>query len=827
MTERSVLVRLKADISQYNREMLRAAAGAKAFTKELDTSTDRATNFTQSVLAIGPALIPIGAGGVPAIAGLTNQMAFAAVGAGTAALAFSGVGDALKATTDYAVEPTAANFAKLQDTLSTLGPAGREFVAFLQELRPQLQGLQDSAQAGLFPGVEAGLTDIMDLLPQAERIVTQVSSGLGEAIAEAGDNLNDPRWVEFFTFLEHEAKPTLLDMGRTLGNFAEGFANLWMAFDPLSDQFSKSFLEMSRDFAKWTDGLSQTEGFQEFVDYIERVGPKAWDTLASLGNALLQIVEAAAPVSEVSLPIIKILADTLALIADSPVGPILVGAAAGISAISRAVALYNTANGSAMSQMLTGLRGSGPYLKGAAAGVGILALSLTDLDDKMGISNTATLGLAGAVAGPWGAAVGAGVGLAMDFAAANDGVSEAVSKANAVLADSGSSYTDQIAAIDAAIAKIDEYQDSLTGDMSGVGDFLKSYKDGVEDIFGKSDYDENAGQRAKLIEQRKAVADAARDQRIAEAGLTQSMHGTSEATRDQVDAIVQLINAHNRLADETLANADANIAYEQALDDAAKASRENKKGLDANTQVGRDNLSVLGDLASKWNNLSEEQQNAKGASDRVRRSFIAAAIQMGATKKRARELAEEYLHMPTDVSTTVHSNAPKVTKQIQDLINKLHAIPELTETTIRTIKDTYLVTHDAPRNSTLAEMLHPADGGLIVGPGGPRDDMIPAMVSNGEFVVNAAATAKHLPELFAMNAQKFATGGLVQHFADYSGARPVHMGGGTTTIAAPQVTVMGGLNKAELKSVLKEVLSNGSVRIVGKPGNQRLEIMGG
>ena len=44
-----------------------------------------------------------------------------------------------------------------------------------------------------------------------------------------------------------------------------------------------------------------------------------------------------------------------------------------------------------------------------------------------------------------------------------------------------------------------------------------------------------------------------------------------------------------------------------------------------------------------------------------------------------------------------------------------------------------------------------ASGGSVSGPGGPRDDMVPAMLSNGEFVVNAASTAAHLPLLRAIN----------------------------------------------------------------------------
>lgn len=47
-----------------------------------------------------------------------------------------------------------------------------------------------------------------------------------------------------------------------------------------------------------------------------------------------------------------------------------------------------------------------------------------------------------------------------------------------------------------------------------------------------------------------------------------------------------------------------------------------------------------------------------------------------------------------------------------------------------------------------------ADGGRIRGPGGPRADKIPAMLSDGEFVVNAAATRRFGPLLEAMNAGK-------------------------------------------------------------------------
>ncbi|MFC9435553.1 hypothetical protein [Nocardia sp. NPDC057030] len=63
-----------------------------------------------------------------------------------------------------------------------------------------------------------------------------------------------------------------------------------------------------------------------------------------------------------------------------------------------------------------------------------------------------------------------------------------------------------------------------------------------------------------------------------------------------------------------------------------------------------------------------------------------------------------------------------------------------------------------------------AAGGMVQGPGGSRQDLIPARLSHGEFVVNAAATAKALPLLAAINGGWVPSpsylGAMVQGFAD-------------------------------------------------------------
>jgi hypothetical protein len=836
--QRSVKVRLDGDVNPFVREMAKASAASKAFAAQLDTGTDRTTMLTQSLLAVGPALVPITAAAIPAISGMTTQLAFAAAGVGVAALAFQGLGDALKATNEYAIDPTDANLQKMQETMASLGPAGREFVGFLQEMRPEVQKLQDSAQEGLFPGMQAGIDDLMSRFPQVERIISEVASASGDLLAEAGSNLADPRWDDFFNFLETEARPTLMDFGRSVGNLAEGFANLWMAFDPLSDDFSKGFLQMSRDFATWTDGLSQTQGFQEFLDYIERTGPKVWDTLGALGNALLQIVEAAAPVGEVALPAITAIADVIATIADSDAGPVLIGAAAGISAISRAVSLYNATNGSALSSLLSGsMMGGAPkamrettsatmglkvaqdrlaesalaarqaqfaliptadkrraltdYVaqskevadaeKRAAdasrartkqfaalgAGAGLLAFQMSDLDEKTGLTNTSTLALMGSLAGPWGAAVGAAAGLALDFAHGNDAINESLEKASTLVSENTASLEEQAKAIaDArdAAAKGPSGIAGMFGDAPG-----QAAATAISFKVLQDQYDENAR--------------AAQDLRFEEAGLGDSMSSASDVARGYMDTLLALADAHNKAANEALTARQAERQYQQAIDDAADSVKKNGRNIDDTTEKGRDNLDALDGIASAWNKLDSAGREASGGINKARKTFEDAAVAAGYSKDEAKALARALLNI--DPPPPIEIKLPGLKQGIIDagtLGAKLAALHDKT-ITITTIKKGAKAGADVGGIYTGGRLPDGfAGGGRVPGtpPVDPTEDNVLAISSRGnplrvrsrEWIINQPQSDKNDRWLAAIN------GGLNLDDVFGKGALPAFAAGG-------------------------------------------------
>lgn len=259
---------------------------------------------------------------------------------------------------------------KLAEKMSALSPAGRDFVRFLFSLRPKLEELQRIAQEGMFPGVEAGIRDLLTLFPILERLVDGSSRSLGNLAEEAGEALTSPFWRDFFNWVADEAGPTLDKFGRIAGNTATGFAGLAMASDELADGFTDDLLRMSQRFAEWGKQLEESDEFRRFVEYVQRVSPKVWKTVGAIADALLALAEAAAPVGEFTLPIIRGLARAFAAVMRSPAGPVIVGAAAALATMNRAVRGYDVARNSRIVQLLGDMGGTARRARGRLGRLG-------------------------------------------------------------------------------------------------------------------------------------------------------------------------------------------------------------------------------------------------------------------------------------------------------------------------------------------------------------------------------------------------------------------------------------------------------------------------
>lgn len=634
---------------------------------EIDKFSGRLALMRDTMITLGPALAPIGAGIVPAFSALAFNLGVAASAGGTAALALSGLGDALGALNDYQLAPTAENLNKVRLELEKLGPSGAHFVRFLDDLEPALRSLQQAARDGLLPGLEVGITALMDDLPQIRTFVFELATVMGELAASSGQALTGERFEAFFEYLRTVAAPTLEQLGRTIGFFAEGFANLVVGLAPATRDFNDGLEDMALRFAEWSRGLDDNQSFQEFLAYVRESGPAVAEFVGELAQAGAAIAQAMAPVGSVVLSALTRLLEILGALAASPFGSVFASALVGLTAYNRA-ALVATGVTNRLNGGLRSITASG----GKALGVmGALALASNDTFQSMDLANTATLGLAGAWAGPWGAAAGAAIGLSQDVASANDDVTESLERVKAALdsADPESANLDALKQqLDDARQKVIDLANTLNDpSYTDPGDLMTSFKNAGEGVFGRDDYEEAY-----------AAFQAVQEQYDKLKGAQERLNGTwSESTvrlRAQTAALQAGTEAMRARRDEALAAFDAETRWGQAVKDARVEAKRGGDGIDAMTKAGRANREALSELASAWNDQSEAVQNTRGRFAHARQTFIDTAEAMGVPKKAARELAAELLEIPEKRQTKVTADTNAATTAIRSFADLLHGI---------------------------------------------------------------------------------------------------------------------------------------------------------
>lgn len=202
----------------------------------------------------------------------------------------------------------------VQTAMNALGPAGQEFARFIVSLKPQMDALRNTAEAGLFPGVEAGIKSMLPLLPQLNSLVGVTAKAMGDLAAKAGAALNSPYWRQFFAFVQGEIGPSFRAFGTILGDVEHGFVGLLEAFKPVWDQMGTGLESLTARFAAFGQSAGQNPAFQQFLTYVKTEGPVVVSLLGSLLLAFSRIGEALGPLGGIVLGLVNSLAKFIAVI---------------------------------------------------------------------------------------------------------------------------------------------------------------------------------------------------------------------------------------------------------------------------------------------------------------------------------------------------------------------------------------------------------------------------------------------------------------------------------------------------------------------------------
>lgn len=163
---------------------------------------------------------------------------------------------------------------------------------------------------------------------------------------------------------------------------------------------------------------------------------------------------------------------------------------------------------------------------------------------------------------------------------------------------------------------------------------------------------------------------------------TQSMATLSDGERVLAEQAKDAADQLRKQSQAALANSEASIAMEQAIDDAAKAIHKGKNALDLNTQAGRDNQRALNNVASTTLAVRDASIAAGDASSVTagkirhgRQAWIDMSVQLGVNRRKAEEMADALFAIPPTRKTKVTADtagASAAVESFQRRIDNLH-----------------------------------------------------------------------------------------------------------------------------------------------------------
>lgn len=277
----------------------------------------------------------------------------------------------------------------------------------------------------------------------------------------------------------------------------------------------------------------------------------------------------------------------------------------------------------------------------------------------------------------------------------------------------------------------------------------------------------------------------------AQQGLTSTTDATTGALKDQKKSVQDLAQKVLDLAEAHLSAVDAEIAYQAALDDVndslkknGKTATDNGKELDLTTEKGRANASALLDQANRAKEVAKANlesgdslKSLRAGIDEARDAFVDNAVKMGLSKKAAQEMATEFglsktgvdnlaksvKGLPASKQVKIEAETKAAAAALRRLREQLAGIKD--KSVVVTATTRYVNTgagSNGGRNTAGGSTF--ADGGHVRGPGTAKSDSIAAWLSNGEYVLKAAAVAKYGTGLLdQMNSMRFAEGGAVRY----------------------------------------------------------------
>lgn len=264
LTRDRVVVKIEARIENFQRKIQRIATDIRAF-GELMQHT-----LSGSLIAVLPMIAPLIANIGVAIANLGPMIGTVAGSTFALAGAFASAGVAAGAFAAVAI-PT---IKKLFDENAQLNSAQKNAKASFDNMKSTYQGLVKETEKPVLKAFTSAMQATNTLLTKLRPLFVSSAQAVSSLMTQLNEAIGTPPIQKFLDYLNTTGAPMLKTVTRSMGNLLQGVFSMLTAFAPLTASTAKGFEEMTARFAEWSNGLSGSSKFQSFMDYVNTNMPK-------------------------------------------------------------------------------------------------------------------------------------------------------------------------------------------------------------------------------------------------------------------------------------------------------------------------------------------------------------------------------------------------------------------------------------------------------------------------------------------------------------------------------------------------------------------------
>ncbi|MBT2717553.1 hypothetical protein [Bacillus sp. ISL-57] len=270
--------------------------------------------------AVKVALAGVTAASAPVIAGvgaLGASLASAGMGAAAfGAVAASAIGKVVEASGEVEkIEEKIAKADSAKERIAAQKELAAVYAGMSSEQRGALKNLQGfkSFWGGFVKGFEKPIFQAFGTSLQIAKnglkllgpTIQNVAGVVVELTEKFNTALKGSSMKGFFEWLSTNAAESLYNFAHVAGNALSGTMSLFQAFAPLGASMEEGLVGMTARFKEWAAGLSNSKGFQNFMEYAKANGPVLLGVVGNIVTVIKNLIVGLAPLGSSVLKVVE------------------------------------------------------------------------------------------------------------------------------------------------------------------------------------------------------------------------------------------------------------------------------------------------------------------------------------------------------------------------------------------------------------------------------------------------------------------------------------------------------------------------------------------